>query len=81
MRINDPQIAIQNPKRKANSRDHVLRGLNRARMGLPPTDLNTAIDPLGPYAFDPGPGHEHIIRETPEQRAFRRFPINSHKPA
>lgn len=40
-------------------------------------------DPLGLGAFDPGSKPDRISRpgETPEQRAFRRFPITCHKPA
>lgn len=39
-------------------------------------------DPLGLGACDPGPlRSERLYNETPEQRAFRRFPITCHKPA
>ena len=35
-------------------------------------------DPRGPFALDSE--LPYVPYETPEQRAFRRFPINAHKP-
>jgi hypothetical protein len=61
--------------------DHTLHSPRRKTLGLSrAADGRSGIDPLGPYAFDPGPGFERILWESPEQRAFRRFPISSHKP-
>ena len=47
--------------------------------GGPSTGPRTVKDPTpGPY---PGKGPIHVRRgETPETRAFRRYPINRHKP-
>jgi hypothetical protein len=78
MRINDPHVSDPNPKRKLNS-------LRRDVGGRPPgrfIDANGrilgALFPIVPYGCPPDvfaePG------ESPEQRAFRRFPISSHKP-
>jgi hypothetical protein len=52
----------------------------RRALRLPPRGGNFATDPLGPWAFDPGRGFERAKIETPEQRAYRRFPIDRHKP-
>jgi hypothetical protein len=59
-----------------------LNHLRRA-LKLPPRETRPGkftSDPLGPWQFDPGEGFEKIPVETPEQRAYRRFPIDRHKP-
>jgi hypothetical protein len=79
MRLNGSDLDIPTPKRKLKKGPKT----DRRALGLPFANrdgTNFATDPLGPYSFDPGPGFERVGFETPEQRAFRRYPITSHKP-